>query len=114
MNDLNATAENLKKLISYRQLRLQKLKEVQAVKGFDTPVDIVIEIEMTEKAIQELQAELEGVELLKKNAVSLAPWHQVKPGRSIEITLHGDFSSFPLDRLEIAIEAFAGVMRISP
>jgi len=55
-----ARQDDVRKLIATHRRRLQKLKEQQAVRGIDTPPNILIEIEDTEAAIAELQAELAG------------------------------------------------------
>lgn len=114
MNNPNQTVENLQRLITNHQRRLQKLKETQALQGYNTPPDVLLEIEDIEETIQELQTSLTKVELDLKNNVSLDSWHQPKPGRSLEILLRIDFQSFPLYSLQDAIEAFAGAMQISP
>ncbi len=69
---------NLQKLIKNKSRLLQKLREKQALKGFNTPPDIEIEIEDLEAEIAELQAELQA--LGQSKAVS-NPLKQVDNGK---------------------------------
>ena len=53
--------ENIKKLITNHSLRLQKLKEQQALEGFSSDPKILVEIESIEATIEKLQIELKEV-----------------------------------------------------
>lgn len=59
--------ENLEKLKSNHERRLQKLKEKQALQGQNTPAELLIEIEDIEAAIKELQIELNKLESTSPN-----------------------------------------------
>lgn len=50
--------EDVKKIVSMQQRRLQKLREQQAMFGINTPPHILIEIEDLEAEINKLQSEL--------------------------------------------------------
>ncbi|MFX0204175.1 MAG: hypothetical protein ACFFCW_49385 [Candidatus Hodarchaeota archaeon] len=53
--------DEIEKLITELNRRLQKLKQQQARKGIDTPPQVEIEIEDLEKELEQLQMELEAV-----------------------------------------------------
>ncbi len=53
---------NIKRLITNYNRRLQKLKEKQALQGIDVDPDVVIEIEDIEVEIEKLQAELKEID----------------------------------------------------
>ncbi|MCP4406342.1 MAG: protein kinase, partial [Gammaproteobacteria bacterium] len=50
--------EEIQKLIAIKQRRLQKLREKEALRGMDTPPDVLIEIEDLEAEIEHLEEEL--------------------------------------------------------
>jgi len=60
-----ARKDNLQKLITEHQRKLQKLQEQKARLGIHTPPHILTEIEDTEAEIAELQAELAELEAAK-------------------------------------------------
>lgn len=53
---------DIQKLIAHRSRRLQFLKEQQAIRGFSTPPEILMEIEDLEAELEKLQRQLKAIE----------------------------------------------------
>jgi hypothetical protein len=73
--------DDIKKLVHNYSRRLQILKEQQALRGINTPPEIVIEIEDIEAKIEKLQTELVELE------------NMVEPSPQIKSTISGSASS---------------------
>lgn len=56
-----SSQEDSKKIIEIKTRRLQILKEQQAVKGFNSPPELQIEIEDIEKEIRDLQTNIQNI-----------------------------------------------------
>lgn len=108
---------DIKKLIKNHERRLQKLKEIQALRGLDTPADILLEIEDITAAIQELYMELRIFEESKVDEETKKNLSEPATGasteRRVEIVLEGDFASFSDEDLGVTLDAFAQVIGIS-
>lgn len=85
----------LKKLLITHKRRLYVLKEKQAKKGDDTPVDIILEIEDIEVEINAIKAQLAAAGVL--NGL-------------LKVTLEGEYSP---ELIEAGKRAFAAVVGIS-
>lgn len=62
--------DDIQKLLINHHRRLQLLKEQQALRGLDTPLDVLVEIEDVEAQIQALQKELE---IIRYNPATILP-----------------------------------------
>jgi hypothetical protein len=62
--------DDIKKLITNHQRRLQKLKELQALQGLSIDPKILIEIEDIETEVKELQTELKELETITELSVT--------------------------------------------
>ncbi len=89
--------DNTKQLIKNYGLRLQKLKELQALEGRSVDPKILLEIDDIEVKIKELR--------IKSGVFSK---------RRVQIFLQGDFNELPTERWAAAIESFAAIMKIPP
>lgn len=114
--------DDLRKLITGRQRRLQKLKEQQALQGLDTPPQIPIEIEDIENEIKQLQRELDLIktDTTISNSVDMgsltvaqidddiellkALLRLIKPNNIQLTTPFSDIISSQYDRLKIALD----------
>ncbi len=76
--------DDIQKLISNHQRRLQLLQEQQALRGLSTPPDVVIEIEDVEAQIQALQAELE---IIRQSSVATSQVTASPPGTVLPVSI---------------------------
>lgn len=74
---------DLQNLIMTHHRRLQKLKEQQALSGRSTEPEILIEIEDIEKALAELQGELEGDDLIEADLTPAPDFDDQPPQRDV-------------------------------
>ncbi|MCB0166776.1 MAG: serine/threonine-protein phosphatase [Anaerolineae bacterium] len=70
--------DDIKRLITKYNRRLQKLKEKEASFGLDTPVHILIEIEDIEEKLEKLQTDLEVLDILEEDLLSPITSTQIK------------------------------------
>jgi hypothetical protein len=87
--------DDVKKLLRNHHLRLQLLKEREALRGLDTPPDILIEIQETEAKIEVLQTELQTLQR------SSHPPPQPEPPTRPD-TVSNSFAAAPPTRLFIS------------
>jgi len=102
--------ENVRRQISIHQRSLQILKEQQAKLGIYTPPNIIIDIEDTTAALDELQETLAELEKGGERTDTVVPAAQ----RRAQIYLDGNFATVSTEVKQAAIDAFAAVMGISP
>ena len=103
--------KNIHALIINHRRRLQKLKEKQARRGEDTPVDILLEIEDIEESIKELEATLASLKNAPQTAFTKSASTQTIEYLKVKITLEGNYDTYDL---ETAIRSFAAIMQMSP
>ena len=98
------THDNIKRQINLHQRRLAFLKEKKAMRGYDTPPDILMEIEDIQNTIDELSSELNQLDISVNYS---SP-------RAIQIYLHGDFNSVSNEKQYEAVQSLAAIMGIPP
>jgi replicative DNA helicase len=77
--------ENIKKLIINHSLRLQKLREQQALEGFSTDPRVLLEIESIEVNIKKLQTELTEIESKAEPKIEIIPSNSKKERKETNI-----------------------------
>ncbi len=110
--------DNIKRLITKYERRLQKLREQRAIEGRSVDPKIPIEIEDIEAEIEELQTELKALESSGADeATQRVPSQLIEdtnPKQRIQIYLQGEISSLSAERRSSIIDALAGLLRIPP